>query len=44
MWGNCPDFSIEKNSIENLLKTYWEKINIDIINWEKLFDISPDQE
>ena len=24
------------------LKKYWEKINIDIIDWEKLFDRSAD--
>ena len=30
MWGN-PHFSTRRN----LLKKIWEKINIDIINWEK---------
>ena len=24
------------------LKNYWEKINVDIINWEKFFDWSDD--
>ena len=27
---------------QNILKKYWEKINIDIINCEKLFDRSAD--
>ena len=41
MWGN-PHFSIEKKYNEDLLKKYWLKINIDIINWENLFDRSAD--
>ena len=38
MWGN-PTLFHGANSIE---KRYWEKINIDVINWEKIFDRSAD--
>ena len=37
--GVTPHFSTG----QNLLKKKWEKINIDIINWEKLFDRSAER-
>ena len=36
--GVTPHFSTR----QTLLKKYWEKVNIDITNWEELFDRSPD--
>ena len=37
--GVTSHFSTRQNLLK---KKYWEKIDIDIINWEKLFDRSAD--
>ena len=31
------------NREKSIEKNYWEKINIDIVNWEKLFDRSAER-
>ena len=40
MCGNPTHFSTGQNLLK---KKYWEKVNIDIINWEQIFDRSADQ-
>ena len=42
-YGVTPHFSSLIVDFRIYRKKYWEKINIDIINWEKLFDRSADQ-
>ena len=42
MWGNPTRFQYIYWLWSLLKKKYWEKVNIDTINWEKVFDRSAD--
>ena len=37
-WGNPTLFYRKKFYWKYIEKKYWKKVNIDTINWEKLFD------